>query len=103
MHTIVPHSARIYDYFLQGKDNFPADREAGEAALQVFPYVAEAARANRRFLHRVVQYLAEQAGVSQFLDVGTGIPTSPNLHEVAQGVRPDPICQDELRRGLSIN
>lgn len=88
-HTDVPHSARIYDYFLQGKDHFVADREAAEAALEVFPHVAEAARANRRFLHRVVRYLAEQAGVDQFLDVGTGIPTSPNLHEVAQGVRPE--------------
>ncbi|TCJ36577.1 SAM-dependent methyltransferase [Parafrankia sp. BMG5.11] len=88
LHTTLPHSARIYDYFLDGKDNFPADREAAEAAVEVFPYVAKAARANRRFLHRVVRYLAEQAAVDQFLDVGTGIPTSPNLHEVAQGILP---------------
>ncbi|WP_230203329.1 SAM-dependent methyltransferase [Parafrankia discariae] len=89
LHATVPHSARIYDYFLDGKDHFVADREAAEAALKVFPHVAEAARANRRFLHRVVRYLAREAGVTQFLDVGTGIPTSPNLHEVAQGVRPE--------------
>ncbi|WP_084692396.1 SAM-dependent methyltransferase [Parafrankia elaeagni] len=89
LQSAVPHSARMYDYYLEGKDNFAADREAAEAAVAVFPYIAEAARANRRFLHRVVRYLARDAGIDQFLDVGTGIPTSPNLHEVSQALVPE--------------
>ncbi|MFI2609383.1 SAM-dependent methyltransferase [Kitasatospora sp. NPDC018619] len=82
-----PHSARIYDYFLDGTTNFPADREAAGHALAVFPQARAAARANRAFMHRATRALA-RSGVTQFLDIGTGIPTSPNLHEIAQGVDP---------------
>lgn len=82
------HSARMYDYFLGGTTNFPADRENAGKALAVFPAVLVAARANRQFMHRSVRHLT-QMGMRQFLDVGTGIPTSPNLHEIAQGAAPD--------------
>jgi hypothetical protein len=85
----VPHSARMYDYALGGKDNFPADRAAAEQALTIFPDGPTAARQNRAFLHRAIRYLAGGVGIRQFLDIGTGIPTSPNLHEVAQDVAPD--------------
>ncbi|WP_285900971.1 SAM-dependent methyltransferase [Frankia sp. R82] len=87
--TDQPHTARMYDYFLGGKDNFPADREAGQRAMAGAPDIARAIRANRAFLVRAARYLAAEAGISQFLDIGTGIPTSPNLHEVAQAVTPD--------------
>lgn len=85
----VAHTARMYDYYLGGKDNFLADRQAAEQALAVFPHGRVTARQNRAFLHRVTRSLARDAGIRQFLDVGTGIPTSPNLHEVAQSVAPD--------------
>ncbi|UKZ02776.1 SAM-dependent methyltransferase (plasmid) [Streptomyces viridifaciens] len=81
------HSARIYDYFLGGTTNFPADREAAANALAVFPQAQTGARANRAFMQRATRALA-QAGIAQFLDIGTGIPTSPNLHEIAQQVNP---------------
>ncbi|WP_235488905.1 SAM-dependent methyltransferase, partial [Frankia sp. AvcI1] len=84
--TDQPHSARMYDYFLGGKDNFPADREAAEQSLAAFPNLRVVARENRAFLARTVRYLAGEVGIRQFLDIGTGIPTSPNLHEIAQGV-----------------
>lgn len=84
----VPHSARMYDYFLGGFTNFAADREAAGHALAVAPWLRAAARVNRAFMQRSTRALAE-AGFDQFLDIGTGIPTSPNLHEVAQGVRRD--------------
>ncbi|MCK9897030.1 SAM-dependent methyltransferase [Frankia sp. AgB32] len=84
-----PHSARIHDYFLGGKDNFPADRDAAERVLEAFPNVRITARANRAFMARAVRYLASEAGIHQFIDLGTGIPTSPNLHEIAQRVAPD--------------
>jgi hypothetical protein len=83
-----PHSARMYDYWLGGKDNFAADRAMGDAFVQAIPTIRVMAAENRAFLHRVVRYLTEQAGVRQYLDIGTGIPTSPNLHEVAQGIAP---------------
>jgi S-adenosyl methyltransferase len=83
----VPHIARIYDYWLGGKDNFAADREAAEQAMAVTPTIVPGVRANRRFLGRSVRCLAE-AGVTQFLDIGTGIPTANNTHEVAQSVAP---------------
>ncbi|MBL7499694.1 SAM-dependent methyltransferase [Frankia sp. CNm7] len=83
-----PHSARMYDYFLGGKDNFPADRQAAEAALSIFPSIRTTALQARKFMTRVTAELA-RSGVRQFLDIGTGIPTSPNLHEVAQRVAPD--------------
>ncbi len=85
--TSVAHIARVYDYWLGGKDNFAADREAGEEALQAYPDLVSSVRANRAFLARGVRYLAE-AGIRQFLDIGTGIPSANNTHEVAQRVAP---------------
>lgn len=83
------HSARIYDYIIGGKDHYPADREAGDAMVREWPALPVHMRANRDFMIRVVRHLAEQAGIRQFLDIGTGIPTSPNIHEIAQAVAPD--------------
>jgi hypothetical protein len=85
----VAHQARVYDYTLGGKDNFPADREAAEKAIRANPDVVATARANRAFLGRAVRYLATEAGVRQFLDIGTGIPSAGNTHEVAQGAAPE--------------
>ena len=87
--TSVPHSARVWNYWLGGKDNYPVDREAGDKFLETFPGIAQEARAARAFLMRAVRYLTEEAGVRQFLDIGTGLPTANNTHEVAQAVRPD--------------
>jgi hypothetical protein len=87
--TSVAHIARVYDYLLGGKDNFEADRAAGQAMLQAYPDIANSMRSNRQFLARSVRYLAEDAGVRQFLDIGTGIPTANNTHEVAQSIAPD--------------
>jgi len=84
----VAHPARIYDYWLGGKNNFAADREAAEATLAVNPYILPGVRANREFLASAVGFLAGEAGIRQFLDVGTGIPTASNTHEVAQRVAP---------------
>jgi SAM-dependent methyltransferase len=84
----VPHSARVYDYFLGGKTNFAVDREAGDHLLEAFPGFRTAAQSNRMWMHRAAKYVAER-GVTQFLDVGTGIPTSPNLHEVVQAIVPE--------------
>ncbi|MFE1961931.1 SAM-dependent methyltransferase [Streptomyces sp. NPDC059479] len=81
------HSARMYDYYLGGTTNFPADREAAARAMTAFPSILATARINRRFMNRSVRFLARN-GMRQFLDIGTGIPTSPNVHEVAQ--REDP-------------
>jgi hypothetical protein len=89
INTDVAHPARVYDYWLGGKDNFPADRALAEHIMQAIPTMRAMARANRAFLSRSVHYLAAEAGVRQFLDIGTGIPTSPNVHEVAQAVTPD--------------
>jgi hypothetical protein len=86
--TSRPQSARIYDYYLGGKDNFKADRQAAEQGLAFFPSVRTAARENRAFLGRAVRYLAGEAGIRQFLDIGTGLPTTDNVHEVAQSVAP---------------
>jgi hypothetical protein len=86
--TSKAHAARMYDYFLGGKDNYPPDREAAEQLIKIMPSVPESVRQNRQFLHRVARYLAAEEGISQFLDIGTGIPTSPNLHEIAQQVNP---------------
>ncbi|HET6989313.1 MAG TPA: SAM-dependent methyltransferase [Kribbella sp.] len=83
-----PHGARVYDYFLGGKDNFALDRQAAEHLLQAFPGFRIAARSNRMWMHRAARYAAEQ-GITQFLDIGTGIPTSPNLHEVVQNIVPE--------------
>jgi S-adenosyl methyltransferase len=87
--SAVPHSARIWNYWLGGKDNYAVDREAGEAWLAVQPGVIDIARASRAFLGRTVRYLAGEVGIRQFLDVGTGLPTADNTHEVAQRVAPD--------------
>ena len=88
INTGVPHPARVYDYFLDGKDNFEADRVAADAAIEAFPRTAESARAARAFLRRVVQFLAAEAGVRQFLDIGTGLPSGENVHQVAQSAAP---------------
>src|SRR6516225_9991153 len=87
--TTVPHFARVYDYWLGGKDNFAADRAAGDQAIRAFPDVAVSARANRAFLARAVRFMAGEADIRQFLDIGTGIPTGNNTHEVAQFVAPE--------------
>ena len=84
--TSVAHVARVYDYWLGGKDNFAADRVAGEQAIRAYPDIVYSVRANRAFLARTVRYLAKDAGIRQFLDIGTGIPTANNTHEVAQSV-----------------
>jgi hypothetical protein len=85
----VPHSARIWNYWLGGKDNFAVDREAGDAWIAKDPGVVNEAKQSRQFLIRVVRYLAGEVGIRQFLDIGTGLPTMQNTHEVAQSVAPD--------------
>jgi hypothetical protein len=87
--TSVAHQARMYDYLLGGKDNYAADRAAVEQQLAISPDVAFSARANRAFLGRAVRYLAAEAGIRQFLDIGTGIPTAGNTHQVAQAIAPE--------------
>lgn len=89
LNTTVPHSARIYDYILGGKDNFEADRAAAAAIMEATPHIPVSMRANRQFMVRVGHYLAAERGMRQFLDVGTGLPTSPNLHEVVQAAAPE--------------
>ena len=84
----VAHPARVYDYWLGGKDNFEADRIAGEETIAAYPAIRTSARANRAFLARTVRYLAAEEGIRQFLDIGTGLPTASNTHEVAQSVAP---------------
>jgi hypothetical protein len=79
----------MYDYYLGGKDNFAIDRETAERGLQIRPNVRTAARENRKFLARAVRYLAAEAGIRQFLDIGTGLPSANNTHEVAQRIAPD--------------
>ncbi|MFG2029719.1 SAM-dependent methyltransferase [Streptomyces sp. NPDC048825] len=88
LRTDQPHSARMYDYYLGGRDNYAADRAAAGRAIAAFPSIIVIARSNRVWMHRATRFLAEQ-GVRQFLDIGTGIPTSPNLHEIAQEVAAD--------------
>jgi hypothetical protein len=87
--TSTAHCARVYDYWLGGKDNFAADRAAAEQAIRDCPDIVPTARANRSFLARTVQFLTADAGIRQFLDIGTGIPTENNTHDVAQAVAPD--------------
>ncbi|HET9658147.1 MAG TPA: SAM-dependent methyltransferase [Kineosporiaceae bacterium] len=86
-----PHSARVYDYLLGGKDNFAADRAAAEMALGKLPTLRASVQANRSFMIRSARYLAAERGLRQFLDIGTGLPTAPNLHQVVQAV--DPTCR----------
>jgi len=85
----VPHSARIYDYWLGGKDNFAVDRAVGEAMIKAIPGMRYMAGENRKFVHRAARDLVAKEGIRQFLDIGTGIPTRPNLHEVAQQIAPE--------------
>ena len=87
--TSVPHSARIWNYWLGGKDNYPVDRAAGDAWIALNPEITVVARTSRAFLNRSVSYVAGEEGVRQFLDVGTGLPTADNTHQVAQRVAPD--------------
>jgi S-adenosyl methyltransferase len=87
--TRTPHSARVYDYWLGGKDNYAVDRALAEKILTVIPRQRRHVRANRAFLIRVVKYLVEEAGIRQIIDIGAGIPTSPNVHEVAHAIAPD--------------
>jgi O-methyltransferase involved in polyketide biosynthesis len=86
--TTVPHSARIWNYWLGGKDNFAVDRAAGDAWLATFPGMRDVAQASRAFLTRSIRYLAAEAGIRQFLDIGTGLPTADNTHQVAQRIAP---------------
>ncbi|MQA87396.1 MAG: SAM-dependent methyltransferase [Streptosporangiales bacterium] len=85
----VPHTARVWNYWLGGKDNFPVDRELGDQIRELLPQVVELARADRAFLARAVTYLVGEVGIRQFLDIGTGLPTANNTHEVAQGIAPE--------------
>ncbi|HEY1625304.1 MAG TPA: SAM-dependent methyltransferase [Streptosporangiaceae bacterium] len=85
----IPSSARIYDYFLGGKDNFPADREAAEEIAGYLPVIREAAQWNRAFVGRAVRFLVKEAGITQLLDIGSGLPTKGNVHEVAHAVDPE--------------
>jgi hypothetical protein len=85
----VAHPARIYNYWLGGKDNFAADRAVGDRVIEIRPEIIVGVRANRRFLRRAVRYLVEREGIRQFLDIGTGLPSADNTHEVAQALAPD--------------
>ncbi|MFJ8544776.1 SAM-dependent methyltransferase [Streptomyces sp. NPDC093586] len=84
-----PHSARVWNYLLGGKDNYPVDSQVGEAILTTFPEFAAVARLQRKFLARAVRFLAGEAGIRQFLDIGTGLPTADNTHELAQRIAPE--------------
>jgi hypothetical protein len=84
----VPHNARVWDYWLGGKDNFDVDRRMGDSIREMFPVISDVAGHSRRFLRRSVTYLAGEAGIRQFLDIGTGLPTANNTHEVAQSIEP---------------
>ncbi|WNI18691.1 SAM-dependent methyltransferase [Actinacidiphila sp. ITFR-21] len=86
--TSRPHPARMYDYYLGGRDNYEVDREAAQRVIDLIPDIVPGARGNREFLHRAVRFLAD-SGIEQFIDIGTGIPTSPNTHEIARSVAPD--------------
>jgi hypothetical protein len=86
--TTVAHPARVYDYWLGGKDNFAPDRDAARKVLEFNPAIVPGVRANRAFLERVVRYLVTQEGIRQFLDLGTGLPSANNVHEVAQAADP---------------
>ena len=87
--TSVANQARMYDYLLGGKDNYAADREAVAEGLKIWPDLTFTAQANRAFLGRAVRYLTREAGIRQFLDIGTGIPTAGNTHQIAQGIAPE--------------
>ncbi len=90
--TMVPHSARIWNYWLGGKDNFEVDRAAGDEVIAHIPDIPIGAKSERAFLDRVVRFLVGEAGIRQFLDVGTGLPSADNTHEVAQSLDPAAGC-----------
>jgi S-adenosyl methyltransferase len=83
-----PHSARVWNYWIGGKDNYAVDRQVGDQVMAAYPGIVEVARQSRLFLARVVRFLVQEAGIDQFLDLGTGLPTAENTHEVAQGLNP---------------
>ncbi len=87
--TTVPHSARIWNYWIGGKDNYPVDRAAGDQVIATFPDITRMARSARAFLMRAVRYLVAEAAMRQFLDIGTGLPTANNTHQVAQAIAPE--------------
>lgn len=87
--TTTPHSARVWNYWLDGEDNFPADRAVGDQVFAIYPEIVAIARASRAFLRRSVSYLTAEAGIRQFLDIGTGLPTADNTHQVAQRIAPE--------------
>ena len=87
--STVAHNARVWDYWLGGKDNFEVDRQTGDRIREMFPVISDVAGTSRQFLRRVVRYLAGEAGIRQFLDIGTGLPTADNTHQVAQDIAPD--------------
>lgn len=86
--TTVAHNARVWNYWLDGKDHYEVDRQVGEHVISMFPSIAEVAQADRAFLRRAVRHLAGEAGIDQFLDIGTGLPTADNTHQVAQQINP---------------
>src|SRR4051812_21862146 len=87
--TSVSHSARIWNYWLGGKDNYAIDRQVGDQIAEMYPYIVDQARHDRAFLGRAVRYLVGEAGIRQFLDIGTGLPTVDNTHQVAQAIAPE--------------
>jgi S-adenosyl methyltransferase len=89
INTGAPNPARIYDYFLGGKDNFPADRQVADQVLAIAPVAQEVVEDNRAFLRRAVRVLTREAGIRQFIDLGSGLPTRGNVHEIAQAIAPD--------------
>jgi hypothetical protein len=89
INTGVPNPARIYDYFLGGKDNFPADRDVAEQLIAIAPVALDVVEDNRAFLRRAVRFLTREAGIRQFIDLGSGLPTQGNVHEIAQAVAPE--------------
>jgi hypothetical protein len=89
INTGAPNPARIYDYFLGGKDNFPADRQVADQVLTIAPVAREVVEDNRAFLRRAVRVLTREAGIRQFIDLGSGLPTRGNVHEIAQAIAPD--------------
>jgi S-adenosyl methyltransferase len=89
INTSAPNPARIYDYLLDGKDNYPADREVAEQLIAIAPVARDVVRDNRAFLRRAVRFLTREAGIRQFIDLGSGLPTQGNVHEIAQAITPD--------------
>jgi S-adenosyl methyltransferase len=105
--TSVPHIARVYDYWLGGKDNFAVDRAAAQQVIETMPDILISVRAQRAFLGRAVHYLVTGAGIRQFLDIGTGLPSANNTHEVAQRAAPESrvvyVDNDRFKSGCTHN